>query len=84
MTAAYSVRYDNPLKQGLKPLTLPSHFALTIVRYDNPLKQGLKHAAAHALLARCLVRYDNPLKQGLKRTGAPLSLKLYKSDMTIH
>jgi len=38
-----SVRYDNPLKQGLKhPSGLFVGTAPT-VRYDNPLKQGLKH-----------------------------------------
>ena len=36
------VRYDNPLKQGLKHIILAERPQLSIVRYDNPLKQGLK------------------------------------------
>ena len=36
------VRYDNPLKQGLKHLLGVVRDDVGDVRYDNPLKQGLK------------------------------------------
>ena len=37
-----AVRYDNPLKQGLKHVLAHGLVLAHIVRYDNPLKQGLK------------------------------------------
>jgi len=42
------VRYDNPLKQGLKHVGPLGHLGGAVVRYDNPLKQGLKLDAAEA------------------------------------
>ena len=80
----YDVRYDNPLKQGLKLSWRRARRSPTRVRYDNPLKQGLKPEARLPLQKDRRVRYDNPLKQGLKHCpdcGCP-EIKL--SDMTIH
>jgi len=45
---ASTVRYDNPLKQGLKLAVYVFGPLALIVRYDNPLKQGLKHVNAYA------------------------------------
>jgi len=49
LATASSVRYDNPLKQGLKRPRPDGRVGWPRVRYDNPLKQGLKHLAYCAL-----------------------------------
>jgi len=41
-----TVRLDNPLKQGLKPVRKSRGSPCTLVRLDNPLKQGLKQVSA--------------------------------------
>jgi len=45
------VRYDNPLKQGLKLVAVRVKPGRARVRYDNPLKQGLKLASPRDILA---------------------------------
>ena len=82
---ACAVRYDNPLKQGLKHKPAAWRDCRDQVRYDNPLKQGLKQPQFGRYPPQAHVRYDNPLKQGLKpRTPTWGPARPGGSDMTIH
>jgi len=78
------VRYDNPLKQGLKLPPVAVTEGGSKVRYDNPLKQGLKQLRRLVIVGDLFVRYDNPLKQGLKRSTGIDPANVRMSDMTIH
>ena len=75
------VRLDNPLKQGLKPLSCTGGAGRS-----SPPGQSIK-TRVEALhvdedLPRRVVRLDNPLKQGLKlaQVGAPKRLAAVRLD----
>jgi len=61
------IREQDPLKQGLKPISFPSSLEVDAIREQDPLKQGLKLStlspSAYVLFS---IREQDPLKQGLK------------------
>ena len=63
---------DNPLQQGLKPLSrnITGRDA-QMAAIDNPLQQGLKPERSDlGFLLRTYAAIDNPLQQGLKLRSA--------------
>ena len=70
------IREQDPLKQGLKPLTIAvSPSRISSIREQDPLKQGLKpHFFTVSGDAFIIIREQDPLKQGLKPHDTPLIL----------
>ena len=61
-----TIREQDPLKQGLKPVTTFLCSSLFGIREQDPLKQGLKQRVAAHGKNTCEIREQDPLKQGLK------------------
>ncbi len=63
----YSIREQDPLKQGLKHPNSSCCCPSPIIREQDPLKQGLKPNAYGKLISTTKeIREQDPLKQGLK------------------
>ena len=65
---------QDPLKQGLKPMSFVDRFDLELIRMQDPLKQGLKLEFVQYVFAGMKIRMQDPLKQGLK----PVKMEWYK------
>ncbi len=61
-----TIREQDPLKQGLKPLLGGLSEQAEGIREQDPLKQGLKRIWLFAIPGSPTIREQDPLKQGLK------------------
>ena len=68
-----SIREQDPLKQGLKPIQHSSMLMVTIIREQDPLKQGLKPLLIVIRQLLLKIREQDPLKQGLKPQASILT-----------
>ena len=60
------IREQDPLKQGLKPISSTPSKLPALIREQDPLKQGLKPKYLYDAGERSFIREQDPLKQGLK------------------
>ena len=64
------IREQDPLKQGLKPVTGVLSLRQKTIREQDPLKQGLKLFHCLYYVQSYIIREQDPLKQGLKQEMA--------------
>jgi len=81
----FPIREQDPLKQGLKPVSHNVFLNSSDIREQDPLKQGLKHKDARPDLGCLQIREQDPLKQGLKPfVKEVLGVALKRFESKIH